>query len=83
MAAELVRGNDRRAGEASVEPRSLLRSKVAGLSEAECAEVIEYIEIMRSLRREAADRRLFGDGFSRRVSAVCGGGRSAPPGAAG
>jgi hypothetical protein len=48
---------------------------VAELSEAECGEVIEYIEVMRSLRREAADRMLFGDGFARRVSAVCEGTR--------
>lgn len=68
MAAEFVRSNDRRAGEASVQPRSLLRRKVAELSEAECAEVIEYIEIMHSLRREAV--RLKGE-------------RSAPPGLVG
>jgi hypothetical protein len=71
MAAQFVRCNERRAGEASIQPRSLLRSKVSELSEAECGEVIEYIEVMRSLRREAADRRLFGDGFARRVSALC------------
>lgn len=56
--------------------RSLLRSKVAELTEAECDEVVEYIEVMRSLRREATDRRLFGDGFARRISAMCEGGRS-------
>jgi hypothetical protein len=44
---------------------------VTELSEAECREVIEYIEVMLLLRREAADRRLFGDGFARRVSAMC------------
>lgn len=77
---QLVRGDDRRAGEAPAPPRSLLRSKVAELSETECAEVIEYIEVMRSLRHEAADRRLFGDGFARRVSAMCEGQRPAPPG---
>ena len=64
---------EKRAGESSVAARSLLRGKVAELSEAECGEVIEYIEVMRSLRREAADRRLFGDGFARRVSAMCDG----------
>lgn len=73
MAAEIIRGDDRRAGEASAQARSLLRGKVAGLSEAECAEVTEYIEIMRSLRGEAAERRLFGDGFARRASALCNG----------
>lgn len=80
MAPELDRGNNRRAGEASVQVSSLLRGKVAGLSEAECAEVIEYIDIMRSLRREATDSRLFGDGFARRVSVMCEDERSAPPG---
>lgn len=65
--------DDKRAGAASVPARSLLRSKVAELSEAECGEVVEYIEVTRSLRREAADRRLFGDGFARRVSAMCDG----------
>jgi hypothetical protein len=44
---------------------------LAGLSEAECGEVIEYIEVMQSLRRQADDRGLFGDGFARRVSAMC------------
>lgn len=82
MAAQLVRENDGCAGEASVQPRSLLRSKVAELSEAECGEVFEYIEIMRSLRGEAADRGLFGDGFARRVSALCEGERPAPRSAA-
>ena len=77
MAAQFVRGGNRRAEETSLQSRSLLRSKVAELSEAECGEVIEYIEVMRSLRREAADRRLFGDGFARRISAICTGGRSA------
>lgn len=80
MSAQFVRNNGRRTGEVSVQARSLLRSKLAELSEAECAEVIEYIEVMRSLRREAADRRLFGDGFARRVSAICEGERSALPG---
>lgn len=61
----------------SAAPRALLRTKVAELSEAECSEVIEYIEVMRSLRREAADGVLFGDGFARRVSAMCEGGRPA------
>ena len=71
MAAQFVRGDESSAGEDSVQTRSLLRCKVAGLSDAECAEVIEYIEVMRSLRREAADRGLFGDGFARRVSSMC------------
>ena len=66
MAALVVRGSEESAGEASVPARSLLRTKVAELSEAECGEVIEYIEVMRSLRREAADRGLFGNGFARR-----------------
>ena len=78
MAAQSVRGDESRAGEASAQPRLLLRGKVAGLSEAECAEVIEYIEVMRSLRREAADRGLFGDGFARRVSSMCEGRFTAP-----
>lgn len=73
--AKAVSVDERRAGEASVPARSLLRSKVAGLSEAECGEVVEYIEVMMSLRREAAARRLFGDGFARRVSAMCDGER--------
>ena len=64
-------------GDTSVLARSLLRRKVAELSGAECREVIEYIEVMRSLRREAADRGLFGDGFGRRVSAMCEGERPA------
>ena len=59
------------------EPRSLLRREVARLTEAECREVNEYIEIMRSLRREGDSRGLFGDGFARRVSAMCDGGRHA------
>lgn len=69
--SKVVSVYEERAGEAPVPARSLLRGKVAELSEAECGEVIEYIEVMRSLRREAADRRLFGDGFARRVSARC------------
>ena len=73
--AQVVRCKDERAGEMSVPARSLLRRKVAELSEAECGEVIEYIEVMRSLRGEAAERRLFGDGFARRVSAMCEGDR--------
>lgn len=68
--AKAVSNDDKRAGKLPVPARSLLRGKVAELSEAECGEVIEYIEVMRSLRREAADRRLFGDGFARRVSAA-------------
>ena len=80
--AKAVYNDEKRAGEASVPARSLLRGKVAELSEAECGEVIEYIEVMRSLRGEATDSRLFGDGFARRVSAVCEGKRSALPGSA-
>lgn len=76
--AKVVLGNDERAAESSVTTRSLLRRKVAELSEAECGEVIEYIEVMRSLRSEAADRRLFGNGFARRVSAMCDG-KGLPP----
>lgn len=72
--AKVVSGNDKGAVDAT---RSLLRSKVAELSEAECGEVVEYIEVMRSLSRDAADRKLFGDGFARRVSALCEGWR--PP----
>ena len=67
----------RRDGNGAAAARSQLRGKVAELSEAECGEVIEYIEIMRSLRREAADHELFGDGLARRVSVVCEGGRPA------
>lgn len=62
MVTRDVRGD----GKGAIAARSRLRSKLAELSEAECAEVIEYIEVMRSLRCEAADRRLFGDGFARR-----------------
>lgn len=43
--------------------RLQLKRAVAGLSDAECREVSDYIEIMRSLRREAAAGNLFGDGF--------------------
>lgn len=68
---KVVSNDDRRGGEASVPTRSLLRGKVDELSEAECGEVVEYIEVMQSLRRQAADRRLFGDGLARRVSALC------------
>ena len=73
MVARDVRGN----GKGATAARSQLRIKVAELSEAECSEVIEYIEVMRLLRREAADRALFGNGFARRVSAMCEGGRPA------
>ena len=69
--ARTVPDKDEGAVVASAAPRSLLRSKVAELSEPECGEVIEYIEVMRSLRREAADHGLFGDGFARRVSSMC------------
>ena len=55
------------------DPRSLLRREVAKLSEAECREVSEYIEIMRSLGREEASRGLFGDSLARRISAMCDG----------
>lgn len=72
--AKAFSNNDKLAAAASVAARSLLRSKLSELSEAECGEVVEYIEVMRSLRREATDRRLFGDGFARRVSAMCDGG---------
>ena len=41
--------------------RWLLGREVARLSEAECREVSEYIEVMRSLRREAALGDLFGE----------------------
>jgi hypothetical protein len=41
--------------------RWLLGREVARLSEAECREVSEYIEVMRSLRREAALSDLFGE----------------------
>ena len=54
--AQVYSHSGKRAAEASAGPRKLLRSKVAKLSEAECGEVIEYIEVMRSLRREASDR---------------------------
>lgn len=81
--ARFVPSQDVGEGAASAAPRSLLRSKVAELSEAECYEVIEYIEVMRSLRRESADRRLFGDGFARCVSALCEGNRPALRSAAG
>lgn len=77
MVARIVPGDDKSEVVASAAPRALLRSKVAELSEAECGEVIEYIEVMRSLRREAAYGALFGDGFARRVSAMCEGGRPA------
>ena len=75
--ARIVPGKDEGAAAASAAHRSLLRIKVAELSEAECGEVIEYIEVMRSLRREAADRRLFGDSFARRVSSTCEGNQPA------
>lgn len=81
--ARFVPGKDEDAVAASAEHRSLLRIKVAELSEAECGEVIEYIEVMRSLRREADDPRLFGDGFARRLSAKCEGNRPALRSAAG
>ena len=71
MSAQVVRGEGRRESVNQDSARSLLSKKLAGLSEAECGEVLEYIEVMRSLRREAADCLLFGDGFARRVSAVC------------
>jgi hypothetical protein len=71
MTARVVPDVGERVGETSATSRSLLRSKVAALSEAECSEVLEYIEVMRSLRRESTDRRLFDDAFARRVSAMC------------
>ena len=83
MVARFVPGKDEGAVAASAAQRSLLRSKVAELTEAECGEVIEYIEVMRSLRRQADDRTLFGDGFARRVSAMCEGKRPALQSAAG
>jgi hypothetical protein len=45
-------------------PRSRIKQKVARLSEAECSEVLEYIEIMQSLRHEASRRDLFGERFA-------------------
>ena len=60
------------------EPHSLLGREVAKLSEAECLEVSGYVEIMRSLRREGASRGLFGDGFARRIPAMCDGARQPP-----
>ena len=69
--ARNVQGKEGEAVAASSAARSLLRSRLAGLSEAECGEVIEYIEVMQSLRRQADDRGLFGHGFARRVSAMC------------
>ncbi len=76
--AQVVPVNEERAVETFVPDRSLLRRKVAELSEAECGEVIEYIEVMRSLRGEAANRRLFGDGFARRLSTMCDGEKLPP-----
>lgn len=70
MVARIVPSRDKSEVVASAAPRALLRSKVAELSEAECGEVIEYIEVMRLLHCEAADGGLFGDGFARRVSAM-------------
>ena len=81
--ARFVQGKDEDSVAASAAHRSQLRSRVAELSEAECGEVIEYIEVMRSLRREAADRRLFSDCFARRVSSMCEGKRPAPQSPAG
>lgn len=45
-------------------PRSRIKQKVARLSEAECSEVLEYIEIMQSLQHEAARPDLFGERFA-------------------
>jgi hypothetical protein len=60
------------------DPRALLECEVAKLTEAECREVYEYIEIMRSLRREGVSPRLFGGGFARLVPAMCAGSKSLP-----
>jgi hypothetical protein len=47
--ARVVPGKDKCEVVASATPRALLRRKVAELSEAECGEVIEYIEVMQLL----------------------------------
>lgn len=73
MSTRIQAGPSPEAGVELSDPRSLLRLEVAKLTEAECREVNEYIEIMRALGREVASRGLFGDGFARRVSAVWGG----------
>ena len=63
------------------DPRTTLKLEVAKLTEAECREVSEYIEIKHSLRSEGVSYELFGDGYARRVSAMCDGRRRAsfPP----
>lgn len=77
MCARSPAGTSQVAGGEISDPRALLRREVAKLTEAECREVCEYIEIMRSLKLEGASRGLFGDGLARRVSAMCDGGRRA------
>lgn len=77
MRARTQMGPRQKAGVETSDPRSLLKLEVAKLSEIECREVSEYIDIMRSLRQEEASRGLFGDGFARRVSALCDGGKRA------
>lgn len=73
MSTQNLPARDERASVAPSSARSLLRRRVASLSDAECGEVIEYIEVMQSLSREAADLHLFSDGFARRISAMCDG----------
>lgn len=68
-------GSNQEAGVEISDPRAVLRLEVARLTEAECREVSEYIDIMRSLKGEGDSRELFGDGFARRVSAMCDGRR--------
>jgi hypothetical protein len=74
MRARTQAGPRQKTGVEITDQRSLLGREVAKLSQAECREVSEYIDIMRSLRREGASRGLFGDGFARPVSAMCDGG---------
>lgn len=52
-------------------PSTRIKQKVARLSETECSEVLEYIDIMQSLRREAARRDQF-DERSARTRSVMG-----------
>lgn len=68
MSARTIPGTEEQSGHRPPTLRDLLSRQVAGLSEAECGEVADYIEVMRSLQSEIAGLVVLRDDFALLVS---------------